>query len=155
VSTPNLNDPLNSKTTSTEASSPSPSLKGWRRPRLKFLPVLLLKCPYCGRSRLRKPGCFIEFAEGCVPCNYKYTREIGYFAGAAQMLNYGFAAVTAMVGGAFMVWKYSDAGDFVVAGIPAAFAGILSFLFIPWGRALWLWMDHATHPLNDDDKLAP
>lgn len=155
MSTPNLNDPLNSKTTSTGASSPSPSLKAWRRPRLKFLPVLFLRCPYCGRSRLQKPGCFIEFGEGCVPCNYKYTREIGYFAGAAQMLNYGFAAVTAMGAGAFMVWKYSDAGDFVVAGIPAAFAGILSFLFIPWGRALWLWMDHATHPLNNDDMLAP
>ena len=151
--TPNLNAPLKSTPVPETDSSTSSRPKSRRRPRLKVLPILLLRCPYCGRSRLQKPGCFIEFAEGCVPCNYKYTREIGYFAGAAQMLNYGFAAVTAMAAGAFMVWKYSDAGDFVVAGIPAALAGILSFLFIPWGRALWLWMDHATHPLNDDDKM--
>ncbi len=142
-------------TSSNSSSFASSGTKSFRRPALKLLPALLLRCPYCGKSRLQKKDCFIEFDVGCAPCNYKYTREIGYFAGAAQMLNYGFAAVTAMGGGALMVWKYSDAGDFVVAGIPAAFAGITSFLFIPWGRALWLWIDHTTHPLNDGDKLTP
>ena len=73
--------------------------------------------------------------------------------GAAQMMNYAFAALTAMIGGAYMVWKHSDAGDFLVAGIPALFAGVAALLFIPFGRALWLWMDHALHPLTADDRI--
>lgn len=88
-------------------------------------------------------------------CNYKYEREIGYFSGAAWMITYSVAALSAMSAGAIMVWKYSDKGDLIVAGVPAAFGGIMAVFFIPFGRAIWMYLDHTFHPLTDADKLNP
>ena len=117
--------------------------------------ALRLRCPHCGISPLLKKGSFLEFCNGCQLCNYKYEREIGYFSGASWMMNYAFASIVAMLAGGYMVWKHSDAGDMVVAGIPALFGGVAAFLFIPWGRSLWLWIDHTLHPLTEADKLNP
>lgn len=124
-----------------------------RKPHLGY--ALRLKCPYCGTSSLLKPSNPLEFQTGCETCNYKYEREIGYFSGAAWMITYAVAAVSAMVAGALMVWKFSDKGDLIVAGIPAAFGGIMAILFIPLGRSIWMYADHKVHPLTDADKLIP
>ncbi len=120
----------------------------------KLLYALRLKCVHCGRSPLLKNGSFVTFEDGCPNCNYRYEREIGYFSGASWMMNYTFAALMAMLSGAYMVWKHSDAGDFVVAGVPAFLGGSAAFLFIPWGRSLWMWFDHMAHPLTDADILS-
>lgn len=118
-----------------------------------LLKALKLKCPYCGNTPLLKTGKFLDFGIGCATCNYKYEREIGYFSGASWMITYTVAALSAMIAGAIMVWKFSDQGDMVVAGVPAAFGGIAAVLFIPFGRAIWMYIDHTFHPLTDADKL--
>lgn len=120
----------------------------------KLSHALRLKCPYCGKTSLLKPGNPLEFGAGCEICDYKYEREIGYFSGASWMITYTVAALSAMVAGAIMVWKFSDKGDLIVAGVPAAFGGIAAVLFIPFGRALWMYSDHLVHPLHDADKLS-
>jgi uncharacterized protein (DUF983 family) len=117
--------------------------------------ALRLRCPHCGKTALLRAGHFLEFGVGCEPCNYKYEREIGYFSGASWMMNYTFASLMAMLAGGYMVWKHSDAGDLIVAGIPALFGAVAAFVFIPWGRSLWMWIDHKLHPLTEADKLNP
>lgn len=119
----------------------------------KLLNALRLRCIYCGKSPLLRRGNFVEFGDGCVDCNYKYERETGYFSGASWMMTYTFSALTAMMAGGYMVWKHSDAGDLVVAGVPAAFGALSALLFIPWGRSLWMWFDHCFHPLTEADQL--
>lgn len=69
------------------------------------------------------------------------------------MITYTVAALSAMIAGGLMVWKYSDQGDFVVAGIPAAIGGLMAVLFIPYGRAVWMYVDHHLHPLSDADRM--
>jgi len=120
-----------------------------------ILHALRLRCPHCGKTPLLKSGSFIEFGVGCQPCNYNYERELGYFSGASWMMNYAFASIMAMLAGGYMVWKHSEAGDLIVAGIPALFGGVGAFLFIPWGRSLWMWLDHTLHPLTEADQLNP
>ena len=129
--------------------SPAPQTK----PSLLY--ALRLRCPHCGKTPLLISGNFIEFGAGCGPCNYKYEREVGYFSGASWMMNYTFASLMAMLAGGYMVWKHSDAGDLIVAGIPALFGAVAAFVFIPWGRSLWMWIDHTLHPLTEADKLNP
>ena len=119
----------------------------------KLFYALLLRCPHCGKTPLRKPGGFVDFGEGCEICDYKYEREVGYFSGASWMMNYTFAAVSAMIAGGYMVWKHSNAGDMVIAGVPALFGGVSALLFIPWGRSIWMWIDHLLHPLSSADQL--
>lgn len=120
-----------------------------------LLYALRLRCVHCGQTPLLKKGSFLTFEDGCQTCNYKYEREAGYFSGASWMMNYTFAALMAMISGAYMVWKHSDAGDLVVAGVPALFGGTAAVLFIPWGRAFWIWFDHLFHPLTSADALKP
>jgi uncharacterized protein (DUF983 family) len=124
------------------------------RPRSKpsLLNALRLRCPYCGKTPMRAPGSLIEFARGCGPCGYRYEREIGYFSGASWMMNYTFAALVAMAAGGYMVWKHSDASDLVIAGVPATIGAVAALAFIPWGRALWVWLDHHLHPLTEADN---
>jgi len=113
-----------------------------------------LRCPHCGQTPLLRQGHLVEFGTGCKPCGYRYEREIGYFSGASWMMNYTFAALTAMAAGGYMVWRHSDAGDLIVAGVPALFGGIAALVFIPWGRSIWMWFDHLCHPLNEADSLS-
>jgi hypothetical protein len=115
--------------------------------------ALLLRCLYCGKTPLLRKGNLIEFGDGCTTCNYKYEREVGYFSGASWMMTYTVSALIAMMAGGYMVWKHSEAGDLIVAGVPALLGAISALLFIPWGRSLWMWFDHLFHPLTDADKL--
>jgi uncharacterized protein (DUF983 family) len=119
----------------------------------KLYHALRLHCPYCGQTPLLKPSNLISFREGCPICNYRYERETGYFAGAAWMITYSLAGLLAMATGAYMIWRYPNASDFVVAGVPALVAALVSFGFIPFGRALWLYIDHNLHPLTQQDCL--
>ena len=121
-----------------------------RRP-LNILNTIRLKCPYCGNSSLLKAGSILEFEKGCQPCDYRYEREIGYFSGASWMMTYTVAAVSAMLAGGLMIWKYSDQSDLVIAGVPAAFGGLMAVVFIPFGRAFWMHIDHLLHPLTPAD----
>ncbi len=119
----------------------------------KLIYALRLRCPHCGKTPLLRKGHLVEFAAGCSPCGYRYEREIGYFSGASWIMNYSFAALLAMAAGGYMVWKHSDAGDLVVAGVPALVGGTAALFFIPWGRSLWMWLDHLLHPLSEADHL--
>jgi hypothetical protein len=124
-------------------------LKPNHKPSLFY--ALKLKCPYCGKTSLLARGKIIDFDRGCKPCGYRFEREIGYFSGASWMMNYTVAALMAMASGGYMVWKHSDASDFVIAGIPALIGAVAALVFIPWGRSLWMWLDHTIHPLNEAD----
>jgi uncharacterized protein (DUF983 family) len=126
-------------------------MKNKRSPTL--MNAVMLRCLYCGQTSLLRKGSLLEFADGCAECNYKYEREVGYFSGASWMMTYTFSALIAMLAGAYMVWKHSDAGDLIVASIPALLGAISALLFIPWGRAFWMWFDHLLHPLTDADRL--
>jgi uncharacterized protein (DUF983 family) len=119
----------------------------------KLLFSMMLKCPHCGKSPLLMAGSWINFSAGCKICNYKYEREIGYFSGASWMITYSVASLAAMGSGALMVWKYSELGDLVVAGVPATIGAFVALLFIPMGRSLWMYFDHRFHPLTEDDRL--
>lgn len=68
------------------------------------------------------------------------------------MITYTVASLSAMVAGGLMVWKYSELGDIVVAGVPATIGAIVALLFIPLGRALWMYFDHVFHPLTTEDQ---
>lgn len=120
-----------------------------------LLKALRLKCLYCGQVSLLKPGNPLAFNEGCTSCNYKYEREVGYFSGASWMITYSVAGLVAMIAGAYMVWKHSDLGDLVVAGVPALLGAVIALVFIPFGRSIWMYIDHFFHPLTDADKLSP
>jgi hypothetical protein len=126
------------------------SLPSAKRSPLLFRAVKL-KCPYCGVTPLLRPGSIFELDRGCKPCNYRYEREIGYFSGAAWMITYTVAALSAMAAGGVMVWKYGDQSDLIVAGVPAVFGGTMAVVFIPLGRAIWMWIDHWLHPLTEED----
>lgn len=69
------------------------------------------------------------------------------------MITFMVAALSAMLSGAFMIWKYEGSSDFVIAGIPALFGGILALVFIPFGRSIWMYVDHYFHPLTESDSL--
>jgi hypothetical protein len=126
-----------------------PPLKNLGSPSL--INAVRLRCLYCGKSHLLKPRYFFEFSQGCEPCNYRYEREIGYFSGASWMMTYSVAALSAMLAGGVMVWKYGDRGDLIVAGVPAAIGGLAAIAFIPYGRSLWMYLDHKLHPLTESD----
>ena len=70
------------------------------------------------------------------------------------MITYTVAALFSMLAGALMVWKYSDQGDLIVAGVPAAIGGTMALIFIPYGRAIWMFIDHNIHPLSEADRLS-
>lgn len=67
------------------------------------------------------------------------------------MITYAIAAVSAMLAGGLMIWKYADQSDLVIAAVPAAFGGLMAVVFIPFGRAFWMHIDHAVHPLTNED----
>jgi hypothetical protein len=113
--------------------------------------ALRLRCIYCGQTALLEKGSFVQFQRGCDSCGYLFEREVGYFSGASWMINYTLAGLTAMLCGAYMVWKHSDKGDLIVAGVPALIGLLISVGFIPFGRALWMYIDHRLHPLTDSD----
>lgn len=117
----------------------------------KFGAALLLRCPRCGITPLRKQGSWFEFEEGCTRCGYRYEREPGYFWGAPWMINYPLVAVMTIVLTIFYLRSDMHLNSLVLASIVSGVAIGMSLFLYPFARSLWMYGDHLFHPLNDKD----
>lgn len=122
-----------------------------RRP--SFFAVLRLRCPYCRKAPLLAPKSWIVFASGCPKCDYPYEREEGYFTGAAWVINYTFAAFWGVLIGGLLLWQRPQWGSLLISLITAVVALLAAIGFFPYGKALWLWLDHVFHPLEERETL--
>lgn len=114
---------------------------------------LRLKCGYCGQSKLRAPGGWMAFGAGCPTCNYKYEREPGYFTGASWMVNYAVTAVVGLLAAIFFIFKLPETNSSIIAGALGVLILVFGTIFMPFSKAIWMWLDHSLHPLTDADRL--
>lgn len=117
--------------------------------RPSLIAAMRLRCPYCRKTPLLADHAWFVFAHGCQRCDYPFEREEGYFTGAAWVINYTFAAFWGLLTGGLLLWKRPQWGSFSISLITAVVALLAATLFFPFGKALWLWLDHVFHPLED------
>jgi hypothetical protein len=126
-----------------------PSPVAGQRPKLRA--IVLLKCPYCLETPLRKSGSWFEFRTGCPRCLYRYEREEGYFWGAPWMINYPLTSALTL---SIIIAIYQSPKDWHplwIATVAALSAMAVAILFFPFARAIWLVGDHWLHPLRGKD----
>jgi len=111
-----------------------------KKPRL--IHALLLRCPYCGKTKLQAKRSWLKFADGCTRCDYEYSREPGYFWGASWMINYPIVSSIVIVGAVWVVLSYPDVDGLIVALVACVLSVVLGLGLTPFGKALWLWFDH-------------
>lgn len=121
--------------------------------RPSLIAALRLRCPYCRKTPLRAPHSWVVFARGCPRCDYPYEREEGYFTGAAWVINYTFAAFWGLLVGGLLLWKRPQWGSLWISLITAVVALVAAAFFLPYGKAIWLWLDHVLHPLEERETL--
>ncbi len=114
---------------------------------------LKLRCPYCGASSLRATGSWLRFADGCTACDYKYEREEGYFTGASWMVNYTVTVLVGIFAGVFLVFRFPNVNSSLIAAALAVVVLSFGAWFMPFSKALWMYVDHKLHPLTDADRL--
>ena len=117
----------------------------------EFGKAISLHCPYCGVTPLRREKSWFEFQAGCSSCRYLYERESGYFTGASWMINFSFVALLGFAIGFFLLAMEPKPDGLVIALIINAIIIVACCLIFPFGKALWLWLDHLLHPLTDED----
>jgi len=120
--------------------------------KIRFVPLLRLRCPYCGFTPLQANGSWFYFGQGCKTCDYVYEREPGYFTGASWMVNYAVSAVFGCSMGALLLFKLPDLDALWVASIVSVFLIAFGMWFIPYSMAIWLGFDHLIHPLTPADR---
>jgi transposase-like protein len=118
----------------------------------KLLYALTLRCPYCGKTPLRRKGSFFDFGEGCPTCNYKYSREGGYFTGSSWMINYTTTSLVGIAVAAYCALS-TNMGGLMIATVASISIVVFGLLFFPFGNALWIYFDHLFHPLQERDRL--
>jgi hypothetical protein len=114
--------------------------------------AMKLRCLYCGKTPLSKPGSWFAFDEGCKQCDYCFEREAGYFVGATWMVNFPVISFFGLCVAAPLVLFYSSLGALGIATI--ASSAVLLFALLSFNRcnALWIFLDHLIHPLTDEDR---
>lgn len=121
-----------------------------KRPRLAG--IVLLRCPYCLESPLRKKGTWFEFEAGCPVCHYRYDREAGYFWGAPWMISYPLVGIVCLISAVFLYPRLGpEIGMLGLASLLAAIAVVSALVLYPFARAIWLVGDHWLHPLNPSE----
>ena len=106
--------------------------------------AMRLLCPICARGR-PFPG-LLQIEEQCDHCDYRYTREPGYFLGAIYF-NYGVTGVfvSAWAAVATFVWEL----DFwLQILLPITFLLAFPIWFLRYSRALWMAFDLSWDPLK-------
>jgi hypothetical protein len=120
-------------------------------PPLRLRHALRLRCLHCGETPLLRPGSWFQLREGCPRCNYLYEREPGYFTGASWVLTYTAGALAGIAAGAVLLWRLPELSSTTVSFAAAAAAALTAFGFMPFGKALWLYLDHFLHPLEQQE----
>ena len=115
--------------------------------------IVLLRCPYCLESPLRKSGSWFEFADGCSGCHYRYEREAGYFWGAPWMISYPLVGIiTLFVTSIFWSSLHARFGMLGLASLISLVAVTTAIGLYPYARAIWMVGDHILHPLHKDEQ---
>jgi uncharacterized protein (DUF983 family) len=112
--------------------------------------LLRMRCPYCGETPLMAH--WFQFQHGCQCCDYRYEREIGYFTGASWMVMFPIVALVGFAMAAALLIFVPHLDALVVAAICSVAMVGVGVLIMPLSMALWLYGDHAIHPLNPDDR---
>jgi len=106
---------------------------------------LRLRCPRCGQGRLLER--MFRMNHDCPICRLSFFREPGYYVGA-MIINYGITAGILIT--AFLVsqtfpemWHASPELKIVVW---MAVAIVLSLIFVPFSRGMWLAIDYWMEP---------
>jgi hypothetical protein len=126
--------------------------KNSRNPRL--LPLLRLRCPYCGKTPLRKGGSWFVFASGCPTCDYMFEREVGYYAGASWLVNFPVVSLSGFVLAGLLVAFAKTLSSEMIAVIACCYMLLFGAWFTPYSMAIWMFGEHLLHPLNADDQYS-
>ena len=118
----------------------------------RLVHALRLRCPHCGVTPLRTAGSWFTFRDECPRCAYRILRETGYFTGAAWVMTYTAASLAGIATGAALLWQKPEVDSLVLAAMASVVAAVTAFLFMPFGKALWIWLDHVLHPLEERDR---
>lgn len=113
--------------------------------------ALRLRCPHCGQTPLRKDGAWFQFRDGCRNCHYQFEREQGYFTGAYWVMTYTVGALVGVAVAVLLLWQAPQLDVTLIAVIAGVAAGLAAFFFMPYGKALWIVLDHYLHPLERGD----
>lgn len=126
-------------------------------PRLRAITRgLRLRCPACGRGRLKAK--WIDFADACPECRHVYLRDPGDWTGAAEM-----TFILTVVAGGIAFFAFSDFAPRVRVAATFAVALLAFALLFPRVRGMWigvlsLWADPratpapAVHPYENDPE---
>ena len=120
----------------------------------KLVPALRLRCPYCGVTPLRRPGSWFNFAQGCESCDFRFERELGYYAGASWMVNFPVIGVSGFALAGLLLFLMKDSDPMVIAVITSVYMLVFGAWFTPFSMAIWLFVEHRLHPLDADDHFA-
>lgn len=123
-----------------------------KKPNLKF--SLKLRCPYCGESPLLVEKSWFRFRNGCESCDYIYEREVGYYAGASQMISFPVASLFAFILAAVLMFLFPTLNLMYVVGICGIVVIVLGAVCTPMSMSLWMWFDHKFSPLTEKDRLS-
>jgi uncharacterized protein (DUF983 family) len=109
---------------------------------------LRLRCPRCGQGHLLQR--MFTMNHDCPLCGLKFFREPGYFVGA-MIINYGITAailITAYLLSQYFpeMWHASAELKILVWMVVAI---VLSLIFVPFSRGMWLAIDYWMEPWAD------
>ena len=119
-----------------------------------FSLAMKLSCPYCGQEPLLKDKSRFHFREGCLQCDYIFEREVGYYSGASQLINFPLVAVLAFVlaAGLMLLFPQLDLTYVILCAGSVMIA--FGVFFMPYSMAVWMVFDHKFSPLMDKDRLS-
>lgn len=120
-----------------------------RSQHLQWSRLLRMRCPYCGQTPLM--ASWFQFQRGCRDCDFRFEREIGYFTGASWMVMFPIVALVGFAMAAVLLVLVPHLDGLVVAAICSVAMVGVGILVMPLSMALWLYIDHGIHPLNEDD----
>jgi uncharacterized protein (DUF983 family) len=126
---------------------PTAKKDGKEKPQFRYL--FRFVCPYCGVSPLCKT--WFTFQHGCLPCNYRFERELGYYTGASWMVTFPLVSLASFFVAALLMWQFPNLSSLWVASTVSIFMLLLGVLITPLCMAIWLYVDHWLHPLHDGD----
>ena len=118
----------------------------------KLVNVLKLRCLICGEEPLQEKKSWLKFRKGCRQCGYLYEREDGYFTGASWVIGYGFISVISLAPAIFFIVKYPHISSNLILFIASIFACLSGFMFFPYSRSIWMYLDQIFHPIEDHEK---
>lgn len=123
-----------------------------KKPSLKL--SLKLRCLYCGETPLLAEHSWFRFRKGCITCDYIYEREVGYYAGASQLISFPVASLFAFVLAAVLMFSFPTLNIMHVVGICGIIVVVSGALCTPISMALWMWFDHKFSPLTEKDRMS-